>query len=269
MYDDVLPAYDPKAAQRLEKLCDSFKGVARLYKACAHPDKALTGELVVLPWNIVQTHGPSIRRAFLASCETLADFQKAVEAGREDPVRERFKAELRDAYRRRELMPYPKAVTSYPGAFHDLDNVAFCLYTYNDYRPRSWDKMAEKTTLIAVEIKDDRVNICLARTAENNLFPQVEQVADDFYHRHLRKLNFAPGTGVQGKPVHVYMHTPVECAMHGKDDFVLVRDGQMMPMQSLPRAMDLGVLIGHEHLTRRITLNTTYNDFRGFSLRAM
>lgn len=57
--------------------------------------------------------------------------------------------------------------------------------------------------------------------------------------------------------------------MHGKDDFVLVRDGQMMPMQSLPRAMDLGVLIGHEHLTRRITLNTTYNDFRGFSLRAM
>ncbi len=278
MYNGI-PPYNPDAPKRLQSLRKAYGAVASLYDQCLSPE-ALTGGAPnrLLPGDKVYYFDEEMRRAMLAGLETIADFKREIaESEGDDQTDARLKAGLREAFSLREKTPYNKVNTRYPGPFHSMENTRFGLYEYQTYHPHRNGTRPVHQTLVVAEIAEDCVNLCFTQTRKNLIRVEIDHVADSYY-AHLRAANLNDGLSLKNKPVNVYMHIPTECGYSRQNEFSLVdpinKAGPtgvvpLIEMKTMPRLIDYAFYKAHNKITNEVALNTLYNDFRGFALRAM
>lgn len=271
-----LPSYDPRSSDRALALRMEYDAVAAVYTNCAYPalqDGAIYHSC--MPWDKARRYERNIRRAMLASCETLNDFRRKIYDAPGTGTDEEIRGQLRDAYDRRSRMPYNRERASWPGPFHSYDDISAAAFEYTDYFPRGDGRKYRCKTLAVVEIEKDRVNLCFTLLPGNDLRSQIDYVADEFYRKHL--VARMDRDVFQGKRVDVYMHIPLEFSFHGRDEFLLVdsmhvepkiKGPALMPLAELPRAIDYIFHQQHAKVTDRVE-KYDYNEFRGFALRAM
>lgn len=275
---DGLPPYDPSAARKAESLCAQFGALVKIYNDCSYPKRG-DNEIYTscMPQDRVMAYESGIRRAMLASCETLADFKQRIYSA--EPPRTRVEKTIRlqlcDAFDRRVRMPYARENHAMPWPFQSWENMGVCILEYDDFFPRGDGKKYSCKTMAVAEIAPDRLNLCFTVVPGNDMRSQIGFVADVFY----RLLEKDCGREVlKGRRVDVYMHTPEEISFHGRDEFCLIDamhpeitdiGPQRMPLMELPRSIDYLFYCHQAELSDRYVGGGVYNDFRAFSLRAM
>lgn len=283
-----LPPYDPGAARKEDALRAKFYALAEMYTNCAHPDRQDQKiHSSAMPWNEVSKHEGDIRRAFLASCQTLDDFKHRIyKTPAQDEVDEKIKGQLRDAYERRQRLPYRGERAQ--GPFSSLDDIGFVVWEYPDFfsqanrQKRTGSDVCQ--TIVTIDMAPDRINLCFTALPCNYIKAQIDYAADLFY---TQMKNGMRKDAIEGRPVDVYMHVPVDASIHGRDEFYLVDSVHcgvpvisplskqrteypaLVPMVQIPRVLDYIFYANRAEVSERLNPQDAQNDFRGFALRAM
>lgn len=283
-----LPLYDPAAAKKEHALRAKFDALARMYTNCAYPDRQDEKVIVTtMPWNDVSKYESDIRRAFLASCETLDDFKRRVyDTPADDGTDGKIKGQLRDAYERRQRLPYRSERAA--GPFSSLDDIGFVVWDYPDFfsQANRQKKTGSDvcTTIVAIDMAPDRINLCFTALPSNYIKGQIDYAADLFYAQMKKGMK---KDAIEGRPVDVYMHVPIDSSIMGRDEFYKVdsvhrgvtitsylkkmktETPALVPMIQIPRVLDYIFYANREEVSERLNPHDVQNDFRGFALRAM